>query len=109
VDSSGTAPSQITWDDFVKVDLRAGTVVRAEEFPEARKPAYRIWVDFGELGVKQTSAQVTRFYRPSELVGRRATVDLFPLRSLIGIYAQLGESELARRQEERLRLIEREL
>jgi tRNA-binding protein len=79
---SGTAPSRISWEEFVKVDLRAGTVVRAEEFPEARKPAYRIWVDFGELGVKQTSAQVTRFYSPTGLVGMRVVgvVNLPPKR-----------------------------
>lgn len=74
--------STISWDDFVKVELRAGTVVRAEEFPEARKPAYKIWVDFGELGIKQTSAQVTTFYRAEELLGRRVlgVVNLPPKR-----------------------------
>lgn len=61
---------QITFDDFARVDLRVGRVVRVEGFPEARKPAYKIWVDFGELGVKQTSAQVTDLYRSEELVGR---------------------------------------
>jgi tRNA-binding protein len=72
----------IAWEDFAKVDLRADTIVRAEECPEARKPAYRIWVDFGQLGVRQTSAQVTRFYRPDELVGRRVVgvVNLPPKR-----------------------------
>lgn len=72
----------ISWDDFVRVDLRAGTVVRAEAFPEARKPSYRIWVDFGGLGVMQTSAQVTRFYSAEELLGRRVlgVVNLPPKR-----------------------------
>lgn len=72
----------ISWGDFVKVELRAGTVVRAEEFPEARKPAYKIWVDFGELGVRQTSAQVTAFYSAAELIGRRVlgVVNLPPKR-----------------------------
>ena len=72
----------ISYDEFARVELRAGTVVRAEEFPEARKPAYKIWVDFGELGVKQTSAQVTDFYRPADLVGRRVlgVVNLPPKR-----------------------------
>ena len=60
----------ITWDDFEKVELKIGTVVRAEEFPEARKRAYKVWVDFGgEIGVKQTSAQVTVHYTPETLVG----------------------------------------
>lgn len=60
----------IDWDDFARVELRVGTVVRAEPFPEARKPAYKIWVDFGdELGVRKSSAQVTDLYEPEELVG----------------------------------------
>lgn len=61
----------IAWDDFEKVEMRVGRVVRAEEFPEARRPAYRLWIDFGELGVKRSSAQITAFYRPDELVGRQ--------------------------------------
>lgn len=62
----------IAWSDFEKVSLRAGTVVRAEPFPEARKPAHKVWVDFGpDLGVLKTSAQVTEIYTPEELVGRR--------------------------------------
>ena len=53
----------ISWDDFEKVELKIGTVVRAEEFPEARKPAYKVWVDFGgELGIKKSSAQITVHY-----------------------------------------------
>lgn len=61
----------ITYEEFEKVDLRSGTIVRAEEFPEAKKPAYKIWVDFGpEIGVKQTSAQVTAHYQTYTLVGR---------------------------------------
>lgn len=60
----------IAWNDFTRVELRAGTVVRVELFPEARRPAYRIWVDFGhELGVRKSSAQVTDLYEPAELVG----------------------------------------
>ena len=62
----------ITYEDFAKVDLRLGTVVKAEEFPKAKKPAYKVWVDFGaEIGVKQTSAQITVHYKPETLVGRR--------------------------------------
>jgi tRNA-binding protein len=62
----------ITYDDFEKVDFRSGTVVRVEPFPRANKPAYKVWVDFGEaIGVKQTSAQVTVHYTPESLIGRQ--------------------------------------
>ncbi len=61
----------IAWSDFEKVLIVAGTVVRVESFPEARKPAYKFWVDFGPYGEKKTSAQVTALYSPEELVGRQ--------------------------------------
>lgn len=61
----------ITWADFEKVVLAAGTVLRVEPFPEARKPAYKIWVDFGPYGERKTSAQVAALYQPQDLVGRQ--------------------------------------
>ena len=75
-DADGT----ISFDDFLKVEVRAGTIVKAEPYPGARVPAYKLWVDFGaELGVKKTSAQATAHYALDELVGRQvAAVTNFP-------------------------------
>lgn len=61
----------ISWADFEKVDLRAGTINKVEPFPEAKKPALKIWVDLGELGIKQSSAQVTHHYTAETLIGRQ--------------------------------------
>ena len=75
----------ISYDEFSKVDLRSGTIIKAENFSKARKPAYKIWVDFGsEIGVLQTSAQVTHHYTPESLIGR----------SIVGC-VNLGEKNIA--------------
>lgn len=91
----------ISWSDFEKVDIRVGVVTDARPFPEARKPAYRLTIDFGPLGVKRSSAQITRYYQPAELIGRQvvAVVNFPPKRIgpfvsdvlVLGAYDEVGE------------------
>jgi tRNA-binding protein len=96
----------ISWEDFERVDMRVGVVVDAQEFPEARRPALKLAIDFGPLGIKRSSAQITRHYTPAALVGRRviAVVNFPPKRIgpfvsevlVLGAYDDAGEVVLLR-------------
>jgi tRNA-binding protein len=96
----------ISWDDFARVDMRVGVVVDAREFPEAIHPALKLWVDFGALGIKRSSARITDHYRPDNLIGRPViAVVNFPPKQIgpflsevlvLGAYNEAGEVILLR-------------
>lgn len=94
---------QISYDDFAKIDIRVGRIVQVDEFPQARKPAYKLRIDFGDgVGVKNSSAQITKYYNPNDLLGKLVlAVVNFPPRQIATFFSEvltlgviLGEGDI---------------
>ena len=80
---------QISWSDFEKVELRIGTILSVEDFPKAKKPSLQLTIDFGELGIKKSSAQITVHYTKEELVGRQIMAVLnFPVKQIANFFSE---------------------
>jgi tRNA-binding protein len=81
---------QITYDDFEKVEIRAGKVIKVEDFPQARKPAYKLWIDFGDLGIKKSSAKITKLYQKQDLTHKLIlAVTNFPSRQIADFMSEV--------------------
>lgn len=79
----------ITWEDFEKIDIRTGTILEVNDFPGARKPAYQLCIDFGELGTKRSSAQITKLYTKEELIGKQViAVVNFPVKQIANFFSE---------------------
>jgi len=82
-------PKMISWQDFENVDIRTGTVIDVQDFPEARKPAFKLTIDFGELGIKRSSAQITDLYRKEDLLNRQiVAVVNFPPKQIATFWSE---------------------
>ncbi|MDD5486766.1 MAG: tRNA-binding protein [Dehalococcoidales bacterium] len=80
----------VNFEDFNKLDIRIGKIIKAEVFPEARNPSYKLWIDLGELGIKKSSAQITRLYQTAELAGKYVvTIANFPPKSIAGFTSEI--------------------
>lgn len=81
---------QISYEDFAKVEIRVGKVIQVEKFTKARKPAYKLWIDFGDLGVKKSSAQITKLYQPEDIINQFIlAVTNFPPRQIADFMSEV--------------------
>lgn len=79
----------ITWDDFEKIDIRTGTILEVNDFPNAKKPAYQLVIDFGEVGVKRSSAQITALYKKEEIIGKQVIAVInFPVKQIANFFSE---------------------
>jgi tRNA-binding protein len=79
----------ITWDDFAKIDIRVGTITEVNNFPKAKNPAWQITIDFGELGIKKSSAQITQLYEQESLIGRQVIAIVnFPPKQIANFFSE---------------------
>jgi len=79
----------ITWSDFEKIDIRVGTILEVNDFPNAREPSYQLTIDFGEFGIKRSSAQITKLYKKEELIGRQViAVVNFPPKQIANFFSE---------------------
>lgn len=79
----------ITWEDFEKIDIRTGTILEVNDFPAARKPAYQLSIDFGELGIKKSSAQITALYSKEDIIGKQViAVVNFPVKQIANFFSE---------------------